>query len=144
MSSADQEFLKKLRQAFAFEAKEQIQTISSGLLELEKTPDEQARQNIVETMFRQAHNLKGSARAVNMNSVESVCQSLETVFSAMKKDKLQVNSDQMDILFRSVDILDGLLTATEGRETEALEAAINKTKRELSSIVALTILPSHT
>jgi len=60
-------------------------------------------------MFRQAHNLKGSARAVNMNSVEAVCQSAGTVFSAMKKDKLQVSSEQMDILFRSVDILDGIV-----------------------------------
>ena len=85
MSSADQEFLKKLREAFAFEAKEQIQTISSCLLELEKDSNQQSRQNIIETMFRQAHNLKGSARAVNMNSVEAVCQSLESVFSAMKR-----------------------------------------------------------
>lgn len=136
MGKADEEFLKKLREAFAFEAKEQIQTISSALLELEKAPSEQARNALVETMFRQAHNLKGSARAVNMNSVEAVCQSLESVFSAMKKDGLEVKGSGIDILFRSVDILDGLLTATDGKETEALEAAIVKIKRELASLLS--------
>lgn len=136
MTNADQEFLKKLRQAFAFEAKEQIQTISTALLDLEKTADDAQQKNLVETMFRQAHNLKGSARAVNMISVETVCQSLETVFSAMKKDSLKIDANQMDILFRSVDVLDGLLSAADGKETEAADAAITKIKRELGTIVS--------
>lgn len=135
--SADQEFLKKLRQAFAFEAKEQIQTISSCLLELEKASSEQSRQDLIETMFRQAHNLKGSARAVNMTSVEAVCQVLESVFSAMKKDNLKVSAQQIDVLFRSVDILDGLLTATDGKEMEVLETAIVKVKKELAAIISI-------
>ena len=47
----------------------------------------------------------------------------------------------MDILFRGVDILDGLLTATDGKETEVLEAAIDKIKHELFAIVSDDVLP---
>ncbi len=135
MPGQDQEFLKKLRQAFAFEAKEQTQTISNALLELEQQTDEKARKELVEVMFRQAHNLKGSARAVNMTHVEALCQSLESVFSAMKKEHKYVTNDAIDILHRSVDMLDNLLAAEDPKTIEALQAPMNALKDQLNAIL---------
>src|SRR5271168_4805214 len=112
MSNADKEFLKRLRQAFAAEAKEQLQSISGALLTLERDLAQDATQ-LVELMYRQAHNLKGSARAVNMTHFESICQALEAVFSAMKKEKMQLTSEGIDVLHRSVDVLMKLLDTNE-------------------------------
>lgn len=136
MPSPDQEFLKKLRQAFAFEAKEQLQTISNALLELEQATEEKARKELVEVMFRQAHNLKGSARAVNMTHVEALCQSLESVFSAMKKDHKLVTTGAIDILHRSVDMLGSLLAAEDQKTIDALQAPMTALKEELNAIIA--------
>jgi two-component system, chemotaxis family, sensor kinase CheA len=131
LTNSEQEFLKKLRQAFAFEAKEQLQIISSNLLELEKQKDGKIRLELVEVMFRQAHNLKGSARAVNMSNIESLCQSLEATLSEMKKGHVPVLENYLDILLLCVDILDRLL-ADGDKASGELESTIAKTKLDLS------------
>jgi two-component system, chemotaxis family, sensor kinase CheA len=131
LTNSEQEFLKKLRHAFAFEAKEQLLIISSNLLQLEKQQDGKIRLELVEVMFRQAHNLKGSARAVNMSNIESLCQSLEAALSEMKKGNIPVLENYLDILLLCVDILERLL-AEGDKTTEALETTIAKTKQDLA------------
>jgi len=132
VADLDQEFLKKLRQAFAFEAKEQLQIISSHLLKLEQQQDEKIRKELIEVMFRQAHNLKGSARAVNMTGIESVCQSLETALSEMKKGEVPAPKNYLDTLLACADVLERLL-AEEDSVSEQLDAIITKVKHELGA-----------
>ena len=131
MTNPDQEFLKKLQQAFAFEAKEQLSIISSSILKLEKQQDAKLRGELVEVMFRQAHNLKGSSRAVNLSRIESLCQSLEAALSEMKKGKTPSPKNYLDTLLLCVDILEKLLAENDvvSPETEPL---IARAKQELS------------
>jgi two-component system chemotaxis sensor kinase CheA len=77
----DAEFLQQLREAFAIEAEEHLQAMTTGFIELEKTTDSAQQKKIVETIFRQAHSLKGAARAVNRTDIEAICQALESVFA---------------------------------------------------------------
>ena len=84
MSTRDEEFEKKLLATFRVEAEEHIRNLSSRLVELEKCSTDEERARLIETIFREAHSLKGAARAVNASEVESICQSLENVFSALK------------------------------------------------------------
>jgi two-component system, chemotaxis family, sensor kinase CheA len=132
VTDPEQDFLKKLREAFAFEAKEQLQIISSHLLKLEKQQDETVRKELVEVMFRQAHNLKGSARAVNMSGIESLCQSLEAALSEMKKGRVPLRENYLDSLLACADLLEQLL-AEEDKTTPQLEAQIATVKDALSS-----------
>ncbi len=74
--------LKKLQQAFKAEAEERIQNISTGLVALEQLPDDADRHAVVEVIFREAHSLKGAARAVSLTDIEVVCQAIEGVFSS--------------------------------------------------------------
>ena len=64
MAKKDNGFLKKLLATFKVEAEEHLKTISLGLVELEKTLPPEKQLEIVETIFREAHSLKGAARAV--------------------------------------------------------------------------------
>jgi len=68
MSSANNDFLNQLIVTFRLEADEHLQAMVNGLLTLEtdSTPDEQ--RSIVETIFREAHSLKGAARAVDLGA----------------------------------------------------------------------------
>jgi two-component system chemotaxis sensor kinase CheA len=132
VADPDSDFLKKLRHAFAFEAKEQLQIISSHLLKLEQQQDEKIRKELIEVMFRQAHNLKGSARAVNMNRIESVCQSLEAALSEMKKGEVPAPKNYLDTLLACADVLERLL-AEEDSDSEQLESTITKVKHELGA-----------
>ena len=77
MGTMDQEFLKKLLAAFKVEAEEHVKIIANSLLELEQGPTGSEKEELVETMYREAHSLKGAARSVNVTDIEVICQSVE-------------------------------------------------------------------
>src|SRR6202043_2346881 len=81
MTGTEEEFLRTLRATFKVEAAEHLQAIGTGLLELEKAPAPAEQLQLIETVFRAAHSLKGAARAVGLTDVESLCQSLEDLFA---------------------------------------------------------------
>jgi two-component system chemotaxis sensor kinase CheA len=110
MAKKDEEFLKKLLATFRVEADEHLKTMSSSLLELEKAPAGARRAELVETIFREAHSLKGAARAVNFTDIESACQSLESVFAGMKSGA-EASGQLFDLLHQALDALGGLLSS---------------------------------
>lgn len=98
------EFIRKLREAFAIEADEHYRTISKCLNDLEHVSGEE-RRNVIELIFREAHSLKGAARAIDRSDIEAVCQSLESLFSLWKKDADSATRGQFDLAAQAVDIL---------------------------------------
>jgi two-component system chemotaxis sensor kinase CheA len=109
MAKKNGEFLKKLLATFRVEADEHLKAMSSSLLELKKAPADARRAELVETIFREAHSLKGAARAVNFADIESVCQSLESVFAGMKGGAV-ASGQLFDLLHQALDALSGLLS----------------------------------
>ena len=85
MTTRDEDFIRRLRATFKVEAAEHVQAMATAVLELEKTPALEAQRDLVETVFRAAHSLKGAARAVDFTDIESRCQSLEDMFAAWKR-----------------------------------------------------------
>ncbi|TAN49763.1 MAG: hybrid sensor histidine kinase/response regulator [Methylococcaceae bacterium] len=133
MTKPNDEFLQRLLATFHVEMGEHRTAMSSGLLELEKTPDGEQAAAIVERIFREAHSLKGAARTVNLKDIETVCQSLENVFAALKSHKLTASPALFDLLYQSIDALDGLVapepqqpaaTTLTRRLNEALRGAV--------------------
>src|SRR6266540_481068 len=111
MVKKNDDFLKKLLTTFRVEADEHIEAMSSGLLDLEKTPPGEQQAEIVEKVFREAHSLKGAARAVNLVEIESVCQSLESVFAALKSNRVSVSPPLFDLLHHVTDTLKTILSS---------------------------------
>ncbi|MHB1657620.1 MAG: hybrid sensor histidine kinase/response regulator [Burkholderiales bacterium] len=114
MAKQDGEFLKRLLATFRIEAGEHLQAMSSGILELEKMPVGARHTEIIECVFREAHSLKGAARAVNLTQIESTCQSLESVFAALKSHQLSVSPPLLDLLHQTIDALGRLLVPQAG------------------------------
>lgn len=114
MAKQNDEFLKRLLATFRIEAGEHLQAMSSGVLELEKTPVGTHSAEIIEQVFREAHSLKGAARAVNLVQIESVCQSLESVLAALKNNRLVLVPPLLDLLHQTIDALGGLLAPQAG------------------------------
>lgn len=124
MATKNDELLKKLLATFRVEADEHLRGMSSGLLALEKTPAEEERAALVERIFRQAHSLKGAARAVNLLDVESLCHSLESVFAGLKSRRIAASPPLFDLLHQSLDALGGLLapSAASGARSPAIQS----------------------
>ncbi len=108
------EFLKRLLATFMVEAAEHITAISSGLIELEKSLPPERQAEIIEAVFRESHSMKGAARAVNQSVIESVCQSFEGVLSALKRREIVPSRDLLDLLHRSVNVIEAVLSKGAG------------------------------
>jgi two-component system sensor histidine kinase and response regulator WspE len=87
---------------FRVEAENQTAILTSGLLELERG---KAGPQLLETLMRAAHSLKGAARIVNVQSVVRVAHAMEDCFVATQERKLQLHQSEIDILLRGVDLL---------------------------------------
>ena len=113
MNERDDEFLKSLLAAFRGEAAEHLQAISAGLLELERSPAPE----VVERVYREAHSLKGAARAVSQTEIETLCQTLEFVFAGWKGQEWQPVLASYDTLHRATDLIQQLVETPGGIET---------------------------
>lgn len=117
--NSEEAFLKELRATFALEAQEHLQTLASGLIELETATGPARQQALIETVFRGVHSLKGAARAVEDRAVEALCQSMESVLSALKHQRLEFQRELADLLHDALDALAALLGDVAGNAASA-------------------------
>jgi two-component system chemotaxis sensor kinase CheA len=111
MANKNDDFLKKLLATFRIEASEHLETMSSGLLALERATAGEQRMEIIEKIFREAHSLKGAARAVNRAEIESICHGLESLFAGLKSNRVTTSPPLYDLVHQVLDALAGLLTS---------------------------------
>ena len=119
MTGTDEEFLRSLRATFKVEAAEHLQEIGKGLLHLEKAAAPEAQQQLIETVFRAAHSLKGAARAVDFTEIESLCQSIEDLFAAWKRRESLPTPSSLDTAHRAIDKMAEAISASAVAERSA-------------------------
>jgi two-component system chemotaxis sensor kinase CheA len=119
MAGKNDAFMKKLLSTFKVEADEHIKNITVGLIELEKELEPQAKAGIIETIFREAHSLKGAARAVNRSDMETLCQSLESVLSGLKSRQIEPAPLLFDTLHQAVDMLNTIALSSPKENASA-------------------------
>ncbi|WP_250986489.1 hybrid sensor histidine kinase/response regulator [Methanoculleus oceani] len=125
MTGSDDVFRARLLETFREEADEYLEAITEGLIELEKagpTPE------LIESVYRRIHSLKGAARAVNLREIESLCQNLETVFSLVKRGEYTPGVDDFDLFHRTLAVVKALL---RGERPGISPAEINGALRAL-------------
>jgi two-component system chemotaxis sensor kinase CheA len=132
MDNNEEEFLRRLRSTFKIEAEEHLRSISSQLIGLEKDPGVLERATGIETVYRAAHSLKGAARAVNLRDIETICQLLESIFSAFKNEDLKPSPDIFDTLHRAIDVMYKLLSSPTGVGTAELMNELSRLTMELA------------
>ena len=145
--ATDNVFLTKLLATFKVEASEHIQAISSGLVELEKMPTGEVRSERLESIYREAHSLKGAARAVNLVEMESICHVLESVFAELKNNHVATTLPLFDLLHQTLEALRGML-ATAGQvgvgvKKHAIDALVRRLDDALTGAVPTMLDAIH-
>lgn len=112
-----QQIRQQLINSFKAEQKEHVQKINQGLLALEKKSAESERQALLEEIFREAHSLKGAARAVGMTTIESIGHSLEELLLMAKEGQLDFSAELFDLLFKSLDTIELLMERLEAGQS---------------------------
>jgi two-component system chemotaxis sensor kinase CheA len=124
MADADPFFDRKLAAIFKAEATEHVRKILAGLVGTESAgggPDPA----LAKALFREAHSLKGAARAVGRKDVESICHAMESVFLALDRGKQEWSRELLDLLHEVTRELDaavsGSASVSDIRVVEMLE-----------------------
>ena len=126
MFTLDDDILQQLRAAFKAEAAEHLQAMNRVLLALEENPKEDARVELLEEIFREAHSLKGAAGAVDFSEVQQTAHKLESVFGASRVGKLALTRDLCDVLYNALDAVGTLIKAAlEGTDHNLDLAALH-------------------
>lgn len=128
MADQEKDFLKKLRATFRVEAQEHLQDIVSNIVLLEQAGDT-AKKEVVERLLRRLHTLKGAARAVNLADLETLCHSMESVFSSINSSGQSLRPAQFDLLHQAGSLAYELLQEPSGRIRNQARALISGLER---------------
>ncbi len=117
---------------FIDESGEHLQTLSDCIMELENEPD---NKDVINEIFRAAHSLKGMAGTMGFKRMQHLTHDMENVFQEVRGDKIPVDSQMIDLLFKCLDAIEGYLdnikaSSDEGEEDN--EVII----KELNSFIA--------
>jgi CheY-like chemotaxis protein/HPt (histidine-containing phosphotransfer) domain-containing protein len=140
MNGSDQDFLRELREVFIAEAHGHLQTITSGMAGLREYKDSAVNRATLESLYRAAHSLKGSAQSASLNAVGSVCQSLENSFAAMKNGTLIPTPATLAVLQHAVDSITRILAASHG----AMEVDVSELVSRMAGMVNPTPVDRET
>ncbi len=104
--------LTQFHEAFYEESFEAIAQMEEALLRLDiGTPDPE----LIATIFRVAHSIKGGAATFGFGEISSFTHSLETLLDELRGQRMQVTTSLSDLLLRSVDVMRDMLRAQQNR-----------------------------
>ncbi|HTJ26123.1 MAG TPA: chemotaxis protein CheA [Candidatus Limnocylindria bacterium] len=105
-------------QYFRDETDELLQSIDGDLLRLEQFVDTgNVDAEIVASLFRALHTIKGSAGMLEFSAVQHVAHKLENVFDLLRKDHMPLTESGVNLLFEGRDVLTALVrAAVDGAE----------------------------
>ncbi|EGK86933.1 Hpt protein [Microcoleus vaginatus FGP-2] len=96
---------------FIEEAKDHLNTIEQGLLNLQTTIEDP---ELVNEVFRAAHSVKGGAAMLGLTSIQQTAHRLEDSFKVLKECSVKVDQQLESLFLRIFDTLQGLLEQLSG------------------------------
>jgi chemotaxis protein histidine kinase CheA len=99
----------ELLATFRAEVEERLASLQAGLLQLE---NHQSPRQVVTSLFRDAHTVKGSARMLGLEGVLHVAHSMEDLLGALRDGRFAVRKDHVDLLLAACDAIARALPGT--------------------------------
>jgi len=96
----------KFTSRFVAEAREHLANLNSGLIELEKRPDDGG---VLDAVFRSAHTIKGSSRMLRLTPITDVAHRLEDALGALRERRIGHTRSLADLLFLSIDAISAMV-----------------------------------
>lgn len=108
MEFSDNE-LTEILNIFQVEAEEIISKMNNSLLDLERNPK---NKELILILFRNAHSLKGAARMIGFNSIQTLAHKMEDILDLAQENKLVLNTKISDILYKTVDMISDIVKSS--------------------------------
>lgn len=129
-NDADLDFIAQAMPAFISEAAEQIEAIETLLLELEEQPD---NRELLDSLFRCAHTVKGSAGIFGLNRVVEFTHHVETLLDKMRDGDVALTPDISTLLLQCNDQIKFLV------DTAADESADTPEQKDLRADLVIQL-----
>jgi two-component system chemotaxis sensor kinase CheA len=105
--------LAQFHEGFYEESFEALDSMESALLKLNVgTPDKE----LIGTIFRVAHSIKGGSATFGFTEIASFTHTLETLLDELRSNKMQATRVVCDLLLKSVDVLREMLRAVQHKQ----------------------------
>ncbi len=123
--------LTQFHEIFFEESFEALDSMEAALLKLSAG---EVDAELINTIFRVAHSIKGGAATFAFTEVAAFTHVLETLLDQLRSGKRQVRPEIVDVLLRSGDAMRAMLLATQHKE--AIDSAgVAKLRAELDRIM---------
>jgi two-component system chemotaxis sensor kinase CheA len=106
---ADEEIL----QDFLVEAGEILESLSEELVELENDVD---NAELLNSIFRGFHTVKGGAGFLSLGELVDVCHGAENIFDLLRTGKRSVNAELMDTILSALDTVNDMFVLVQNKE----------------------------
>ena len=123
---------------FLDESHEHLQSLNDGLLNIEENGEDK---DVVNEIFRNAHTLKGMSATMGYNKIAELTHEMEDVLDLIRNDKLNINEDILDTLFKCLDSLEQMINSVGDGESEDV-VDVSDLVAKLSSISKGTPAPA--
>jgi two-component system chemotaxis sensor kinase CheA len=138
--------MKEIVNDFIQEALELLESLNENFIELEKQPD---NKEILNTIFRAAHTVKGSAGFLGFQNIVELAHSAENILNKLRQGEISLTSEMTDELLKTMDILKSMIitvseTGSEGEPPEGnaeLIGKLNALSEGLSSSIPAAVQP---
>lgn len=127
-SSSEFFFDAKMVELFRAELEMQSKTLSQGLIDLEKMPEDAT---VLDTLMRAAHSIKGAARVIALNPLVRLAHAMEDCFVAAQHEQIEIHEEQVDLLLKCIDLL-GQLSKVK---PEAINAWAAESQPEIDHLI---------
>ena len=119
---------------FIEEAKEHLQTLEKGILQLSSSAQDA---EMVNEMFRAAHSVKGGAAMLGYASIQKTAHRLEDAFKLLKESSINVDHKLETLFLNGYDYLQDLVERLEKSTEFSDEDAIGILEQAESNFVIL-------
>ncbi|NPA40075.1 MAG: hybrid sensor histidine kinase/response regulator [Thermodesulfobacteria bacterium] len=126
MTTFDEDIL----QDFLVEAKDTIENLEEGFIELEQ---DKSNMEIIRSLFRSMHSLKGAAGFFGFKSLESIAHFSEDILAKVRDGLVEPSEEIIDILLKAVDWIKYIVNYIEQHKEEPVEDQILEFLVELSN-----------
>ena len=114
--------MKEIVNDFVQEALELLESLNENFVELEKDP---GNKDLLNTIFRAAHTIKGSAGFLGFQSIVELAHSAENILNKLRQGEIFLTPNMMDCLLGAMDILKAMIVSVSETGMEGLSPVDN-------------------
>jgi two-component system chemotaxis sensor kinase CheA len=144
--AVDDEVYQDLLTDFLDESDQLLERLNERLLTLDELvrlcePGQGANCDLdfLNDMFRSAHSLKGLSAMLGLSEINSLTHRVENVFDAARNSRLVITANVVEVMFRSVDRLVGMVDTL--REPDSAMPGAEDLAQELGAILGVDPAP---